>query len=452
MKFVFLLFAVLALAYDPTWESVDSRPLPSWFDEAKLGIFIHWSVFSVPAFKSEWYWRRLVDGEQEFVDFYKKTYGEKVKFQDLANQFTAEMYDPDHWADVFEKSGAKYVVLTSKHHEGFTLWPSKYSWNWNSQDIDKDNGFQTQEYVDKHYIPMVKELVNKYKPDVLWADGGWEALDSYWKSPELLAWLYIIFIMLTFMFMVMFIIIYIYYYGYYKYILITIIFIFHSIYIYIYNESPVKDTVVVNDRWGADCSEKHGGFYSGPDRYEPGHLLPHKWESAMTIQKDCWGYDRTEDFYVDKYFSLRELLSTFIPTVAYGGNLLLNIGPTADGRIMPLMQERLIQLGDWMKVNGEAIYKSIPWRVQDEDKKVYFTERKDLSAVYAILTEWPEDNTVTLSSPQLTENTKMSLMGSDKPVEYKQDGEKIIVSLPHLNVKQIPCQEFYVIKHWWAAF
>ncbi|KAK8792864.1 hypothetical protein WA158_005028 [Blastocystis sp. Blastoise] len=439
MKFVFLLFAVLALAYDPTWESVDSRPLPSWFDESKLGIFIHWGLFSVPAFKNEWYWRWFVDGDQDINEFHKKTYGEDFKYQDFVKDFKAEMYDPERWAEVFEKSGAKYVVLTSKHHEGFTLWPSKYAWNWNAKDVgphrdllgeladavrkhnmtfgtyhslyewfnplylkDKENGFTTQEYVNNHYLPMFKELVNTYKPELLWVDGDWEVNSDYWKSPEFLAWLY--------------------------------------------NESPVKDTVVVNDRWGAGCSQNHGGYYSGPDRYEPGHLLPHKWENAMTIQKDSWGYDRREDFYINKYFTLRELLDKFIPTVAYGGNMLLNVGPTADGRIVPMMQERLIQLGDWMKVNGEAIYKSVPWRVQDEDKKVYFTERKDLSAVYAILTEWPEDNTVTLSSPQLTENTKMSLMGSDKPVEFKQDGEKITVTLPNLNVRQIPCQEYYVIK------
>ena len=88
-----------------------------------------------------------------------------------------------------------------------------------------------------------------------------------------------------------------------------------------YNESPVKDTVVVNDRWGAGCSQKHGGYYSGPDRFEPGHLLPHKWENAMTIQKDSWGYDRTGDYLSDKYFTLRGLLEKFIPTVAYGGNM-----------------------------------------------------------------------------------------------------------------------------------
>ncbi|KAK8791084.1 hypothetical protein WA158_005715 [Blastocystis sp. Blastoise] len=437
MRFLCLLFVALALAYDPTWESLDSRPLPSWFDEAKLGIFIHWGLFAVPSFKTEWYWQKLSSGDAETVAFHKKTYGENFKYQDFVKDFKAEMYDPERWAEVFQKSGAKYVVLTSKHHEGFTMFPSKYTWNWNAKDVgphrdllgelatavrkhnmtfgayhslyewfnplflqDQKNSWKTQQYVDTHYLPMIKELVNTYKPDLLWGDGEYMAPVEYWRSKEFLAWLY----------------------------------------------SPVKDTVVVNDRWGKDTRQNHGGYYSGPDRYEPGHLLPHKWEMAMTIQKTSWGYDRTEDFYTNKFFTFRELLDKLIPTIAYGGNMLLNIGPTGDGRIIPIIQERLLQLGDWMKVNGEAIYKSIPWRVQDEDKKVYFTERKDLSAVYLILPEWPVENTVTITSPILNNNSTMTLMGSDKPVEFKKNGDNITITLPNLNIRQIPCQEYYVIK------
>ena len=175
--------------------------------------------------------RQYLDGDKspEYVEFHKKTYGENFKYQDFAPMFKAEMYDPDRWAEVFQKSGAKYVVLTSKHHEGFTNFPSSYSWNWNAATIgphrdllgdlanavrshnmtfgtyyslfewfnplylnDKNNGFNTTEYIDKHYLPQIKELVNTYKPDVIWADGDWEAPDTYWRSPEFLAWLYVV--------------------------------------------------------------------------------------------------------------------------------------------------------------------------------------------------------------------------------------------------------------------
>ena len=125
--------------YQPNWESLDSRPMPAWFDEAKFGIFIHWGVYSVPSWGpkgsyAEWYWDAMQNKNSETWKFHVKTYGENFKYQDFAPQFKAELFDPDQWADTFARSGARYVVLTSKHHEGFCLWPNKESWNWNSVD------------------------------------------------------------------------------------------------------------------------------------------------------------------------------------------------------------------------------------------------------------------------------------------------------------------------------
>ena len=138
-----------AQQYQPNWASIDSRPIPSWFEDAKFGIFIHWGVFSVPAWGplprdgasvyecyAEWYWWQLKSPQNNahkyFNSFHTKTYGKEFQYQDFVNDFKAEMFSPDDWAKVFKESGAKYVVLTSKHHEGFTLWPSEHSWNWNA--------------------------------------------------------------------------------------------------------------------------------------------------------------------------------------------------------------------------------------------------------------------------------------------------------------------------------
>ena len=112
--------------YQPNWESINARPVPAWFDEAKFGIFIHWGVYAVPAWGpkgqyAEWYWHDMQDRNGPTWKFHVATYGEKFQYQDFAPRFKAEMFDPDHWADIFERSGAKYVVLTSKHHEGFCL-------------------------------------------------------------------------------------------------------------------------------------------------------------------------------------------------------------------------------------------------------------------------------------------------------------------------------------------
>ena len=128
--------SLTAQTYQPTWESVDKRPTPQWFSDAKFGIFIHWGIYSVPAFApvgkyAEWYWNALTKGPMEnnkpnpTYEFHKRVYGENFPYADFAPMFKAELFDPAHWADVFERSGAKYVVLTSKHHEGFALWPSE---------------------------------------------------------------------------------------------------------------------------------------------------------------------------------------------------------------------------------------------------------------------------------------------------------------------------------------
>lgn len=104
----------------PSWEELDSRPLPAWYDEAKFGIFIHWGVFSVPAYKSEWFWSYWKSKSPNAIEeFVNATERPGFTYQEYASRFTAELYKPDQWTDAFANSGAQYVVLTSKHHEGY---------------------------------------------------------------------------------------------------------------------------------------------------------------------------------------------------------------------------------------------------------------------------------------------------------------------------------------------
>ena len=109
VQFLFTLALVpLVLSqYKPTWESLDSRPLPSWYDEAKFGIFMHWGVYSVPSFQTEWFWARWKQGVPEFVEFMKKNYPPNFEYQDFAPMFRAEFFDPEAWADLLTKSGAR---------------------------------------------------------------------------------------------------------------------------------------------------------------------------------------------------------------------------------------------------------------------------------------------------------------------------------------------------------
>src|SRR5262245_59729778 len=204
-----------AETYQPTWESIDSRPTPAWFTDAKFGIFIHWGVYSVPAYApvipgklayAEWYWNAMTNGQKPNANpiqtgtwkYHQSQYGAAFQYQSFAPQFRAELFDPDHWADVFARSGAKYVVLTSKHHDGYTLWPSREAtatWGrpWSSTEVGPKRdlcgdlaravrarnlkmGFyyslyewfnplwlkDQKRFIQEHMFPQFKDLVTRY--------------------------------------------------------------------------------------------------------------------------------------------------------------------------------------------------------------------------------------------------------------------------------------------------
>ena len=372
MRALFLLLAlsgVFVQQYQPSWDSIDKRPTPQWFTDAKFGIFIHWGVYSVPAYApvlpgklayAEWYWNALTRGRDDpkaspiqtgTWAYHQKQYGADFPYHAFAPQFRAELFDPDHWADVFARSGARYVVLTSKHHEGFALWPSKEAsaiWGrpWNAVETGPKRdvlGDLTEavrrrglrmgyyyslyewynpvwltdkpRYVRDHVFPQFKDLVTRYRPSIIFSDGEWDLPSSEWRSPELLAWLF--------------------------------------------NESPVKDEVVINDRWGSDARHKHGGYWT--TEYTPGMSgLDHPWEESRGMGFS-YGYNRAER--LEHYRSGRELVVMLVDLVSRGGNLLLDIGPDADGTIPVVMEERLVQIGEWLAANGEAIYGTKPWKV-----------------------------------------------------------------------------------------
>nr|XP_050040707.1 tissue alpha-L-fucosidase-like [Dermacentor andersoni] len=392
-----------ARRYSPDWSSLDTRPLPPWFDEAKIGVFLHWGVFSVPSFGSEWFWHNWHEMQPAYVEFMTRNYRPGFTYQDFAPEFTAEFFDPARWADIFAKSGARYVVLTGKHHEGFTLWPSNVSWNWNAQDVgphrdlvgdladavrrregmrfgvyhsmmdwyhplylaDKASGFESALFPPAKAIPELVEIVNRYEPDIVWSDGEWEAPDTYWNSTSFLAWLY--------------------------------------------NDSPVRSTVVVNDRWGKGVRCKHGDFFNCDDQFNPGVLQPHKWENCLPIDQRSWGYRR--DASLSDYRTIGELLDILASTVSCNGNLLINVGPTKDGIIVPAFEERLTQLGEWLAVNGEAVYGSQPWKHQNDTATphMWYTAKADV--VYVYVMRWPKNEQLFLESLELSQQSTVTMLG-----------------------------------------
>jgi len=362
-KIDYLIFCYLGVClggliemYEANWDSLDKRPLPEWFRESSLGIMIHWGVYSVPGFcvyqekakiqnGSEWYLRRLKnpyysvppDKEMLTIQYHQKNYKD-MDYYGFGEMFKASKWNPDEWAELFKKSGAKYVVITAKHHDGFTLFPHKSAiyrkdqsrggaamlniaersensqscMAWNSVDVGpkRDIIGDLQRAVTKvglkfgvyysllewypwthtNYVAKVHEqikyLVETYKPEVLWLDGHWSKTAEEWKIQELLAWMY--------------------------------------------NDSVVKDTIVVNDRLGKFESGKHGDFYNFSDRFIPERKMDHKFETVIGVST-CWGYNKLHK-HLD-WKSADELNELYQTVKKFGGNLLLNVGPDAEGII-----------------------------------------------------------------------------------------------------------------------
>lgn len=430
-----VLISAQEVHYEPNWASLDARPLPQWFDDAKLGIFIVWGVYSVPAWSpkgtySEWYWNCSNQPNHPIAEFHKRVYGDHFRYQDFVPEFTAELFDPQQWTDIIQRSGAGYVVMTAQYHDGFCLWKSPYAWNWNSVDIgphrdligemteairktDIKMGYyysvyewyhplylrNVDEYVERHFHPQFKDLVTRYSPSILFMDGEWEHDSATWCTPELVAWLY--------------------------------------------NESPCRKEIVVNDRWGNDCRIRHGGYYTSEygNTYNELKVGPdHKWEENQGIGAS-YGYNRNET--IDEYRTATEILHLFIKTVSLGGNLLLDIGPTADGRIPVIMQQRLIEIGDWLKVNGDAIYKTKAWRTTKENDTIFYTCKGE--DVYAISLQWPGKELV-LNAPKPTAKTKVSMLGYDGTVSWKKRGGNMVIQVPQLTIDKVPCRHAYSFK------
>jgi alpha-L-fucosidase len=474
------LYPALGAQYQANWESLDKRPTPAWFSEAKFGIFIHWGVYSVPAYAAfwiqgenpyaEWYWNSLTLGRNAKTEdgrgtptwrFHQRVYGKDFEYFDFAPLFRAELFDPEQWAEIFERSGARYVVLTSKHHDGYALWPSAEatrSWKrpWNAMEIGPRRdllgeltaavrarglrmGFyyslyewynplwlaDRKRYVEEHMFPQFKDAVTRYRPAIIFSDGEWDMDSAAWRTPELLAWLF--------------------------------------------NDSPVAADVVVNDRWGKDTRHRHGGYYT--TEYTAGlQAGTHPWEENRGMGHS-YGWNRMER--AADYQSARALILMLVDLVSRGGNLLLNVGPTGDGRIPVIMEERLRQMGEWLKINGEAIYGTAPWRISRlwgpgnvpkfEEKtyradydlrklvdepapgnarvEAFFTSKGD--AVYVILPRWPAQ---ILIPGAASASARARLLENGRELKTRIQGNDLVVQLPPFVPGELASREAWVVK------
>ncbi|MCK4919893.1 MAG: alpha-L-fucosidase [Bacteroidales bacterium] len=453
-------FNLIAQNYTPDWESLDTRPVPDWFSDAKFGIFVHWGLFSVPAYRpyavdeygyekkenanSEWYLPEVMYRPEANADFHKKAYGENFSYFDFQNQFKAELFNPIEWVDLFKNAGAQYVIMTAKPSDGYALWPSKekYSKGWNAGETGpkrdlvgemtnavKEAGLHTGLYYSfmefwttkTNTWPMESSLRNGYYvPRTVWeqhsiSDSAFterihfqtkELINNYkpeifWTDGELD------------------------YKG--KDIKAK------ELLAWIYNEAPNKEWIVVNDRWEQGSRGNHGGFYSlgYGNTNEPASKS--KIREVSIPMGYSYGYNRVEK--LNDYKSINEILITMVRTIAKGENFLLAIGALADGTIPMITEQKLSEISKWMKKNRGAIIESdryIPeaplWTINPQaGENILFTH--DDKYIYVILTDWTTDF-LNLKNFEIGEYSNAVFIDTGEELEIDFNKTSFVISLP----------------------
>lgn len=411
--------------FKPTWDSLANYKIPEWYQDAKFGIFIHWGVYSVPAFGNEWYPREMYNATKSrrgIYDHHLKTYGSPAKFgyKDFIPMFKAEKFDATAWAKLFRDAGAKYVIPVAEHHDGFPMYNSDYTkWCAAKMGPKRDIIGELSKAIRKQGLTfgLSSHRVEhwwffgegrKIKSDVTderyrglygpardrkeseegktppndeflsdWLLRCCELVDKYHPQVVWFDW-------------------WIAQPPVHPYL--------RTFASYYYNEGAKwHEGVAINYK-------KHGGE-SFPDTagvldIERGQLSNMRdlfWQTDTSVSKTSWGYVTNH-----QYKTVNSLVDDLIDIVSKNGCLLLNIGPKPDGTIPNVEQEMLLDIGKWLKVNGKAIYSTRPWLVFGEgptqvqegafaEKKrkdftaedIRFTRSKDGKTVYAIVMDWP---------------------------------------------------------------
>jgi alpha-L-fucosidase len=468
--------------YLPTWESVSQHPVPAWFDDAKLGIFIHWGLFSVPAWAlpqdprtfsltkfltdpeqfsdpahhaygimpyAEWYYNTMQIVGSPTWEHHRTVYpnprGPIAAYLDFIPTFdeTSRAWQPDNWARLFQEVGARYVVLVTRHHDGFALWPSTtpnphraahqqhaardvvgeltdavrarglrmglyYSGgiDWSFPPVLGVPTLPIRNVIDfliptpitEEYARYVRahydELIERYQPSVLWND-----ISNPWllDAPALFA-------------------------DY-------------------YNRLPDG---VVNDRWGPvpGWPVPHADFTTPENEASPSEINPKKWEATRAIGTS-FAYNQNE---TSAYLlTSTDLVHLLVDTVSKNGNLLLGVGPAADGSIPPGQLEPLVGLGRWLAVNGAAIFDTRPWITFGCPAALCGVEvrytHKGANTLYATLLSAPTGSVITFPDATAPASLEVTLLGRPGLLAWRQVGTSVEVTLPSL-----PPSEAYVLE------
>ena len=408
--------------YKPEWDSLMEAPVPDWFRRQRLGIFIHWGIYSVPANSNEWYSRNMYIKGTPAYEHHIKTYGPQKDFgyKDFIPMFKAEQFDPKEWISLFKQAGAGYVFPVAEHHDGFQMYKSELS-DWNAVQMGPKRDvlgelareaeaaglhFCTSSHRAEHWFFMShgKEFDSDIKDPMQKGDFYWPAMpepDTYdlfskpYPTEEYLNdWLArTAEIILNYRPRLLYFDWWLHHQAFKPYLKRLAAFYYNC-----------------GKKWGEDVliCYKHEAmmFGSGIVEVERGGFAdpkPYPWQTDTAVARNSWCYTDTLD-----YKSSQEVIFTLIDVVSKNGNLLLNVGPKADGSIPDGDRRILEDLGAWMKVNGEAIQGAKCWRRAQEgptksaegqfqdQQAAEFTSQDyrftvNHGAIYAIALKCPED-------------------------------------------------------------
>ena len=466
--------------YQPNWESFGEYETPEWYQDAKFGIWPHWGVYSVPAklgkgIPAEWYGRGMhgvrkgpLDQKQgdwiinDFfderginqADYHNRVYGgvEKLGYHDLANLWKAEKFDPDEWAQMAVDSGAKFFCMMAQHHDSFSLYDSEYTkydsvemgpqrdlcrdmkdavskrglkfgvsnhMAWNpfffkyyhanykhlpdyGDHVDLYSEGRVDEAFIKRWWQRTTEAVDKLQPDLYYFDWGWQ--DDLFMSGR-----------------------------------------YHPRFAaYFYNAAIKQGKGKYGDPGVVMCCKDSrdptSKFTLDIERGRMNSIQPNVWQTDTSVSIRSWGYAKD-----DEYHRVDYLVETLVDVVSKNGVLMLNFGPKADGTVPSEYKDRLLAMGAWLKVNGEAIYGTRPFSIyrdglDEREIKVRYTRSKDNTILYATAFDWPGE-TLTLMSlnaeqVDARQIKSIRLLGNDGELEWKQDDTGL-----HIQTRDKPNQE-----------
>lgn len=451
--------------FQPDWENISEHyTVPEWFRDAKFGIFIHWGPYSVPAFSNEWYPREMYIKDSWVFNHHKETYGDHTEFgyKDFIPMFKAENFNADEWAELFAAAGARYVVPVAEHHDGFAMYDSEVN-EWNAvnmgpkrdilQEIKKAvtkkglvfglsshklenswffnggmkypsdvqdstialygqrvNDQAYTEEIAREWLMHSYELVDKYQPQVFWFD--WTVNNS------------------------------------------VVMPYFNRFLAYYYNSAlDWNKGVVVNAKQGYPTDV----LVWDMERGKSDKMMIFPWQTDTSVGKRSWSYIENEENKTPQ-----QIIHDFIDIVSKNGNLLLNIGPKADGTITEEQKNVLLEIGRWLKVNGEAIYDTRCWKKfgegSTEGTKGTFSDHiaTDFTAedirfttkgndFYAITLGWGDELKIRSLSEEITGSSKLlevTLLGSAEEIEWKQEKDGLCIKFPETR----PCNHAYAFR------